>query len=269
MCQLLEVPRSLVYRTPADRSPRKKFFEELTARILEIASMHPGYGYRRVRRELGKRGAQAGYKAVAKAMREAGLRPKRKQPYPRTSDGRGKGNYPNLLKEATAQGPGEIWVADITYVALPAGGFAYLACILDVFLRKVVGSAFGRKIDSALTLLALERALGKWPPKPGWIHHSDLGSQYLSDAHVKRVLGSGGLISCSDKGCPEDNAFIESFFKTLKSEEVWLEDYESFEHADQSVARFIDYYNSERMHSSLGYQTPQEFERSPQENDPL
>ena len=230
--------------------------------------MHPGYGYRRVRRELGKRSRPCGYKSVSRAMREAGLRPKRRRPYPKTSDGKGRGNYPNLLKEAVAKGPGEIWVADITYVALPSGGFAYLACILDVFLRKLVGSAMSRRIDAKLTLAALERALAAYPPKEGWIHHSDRGSQYLSDTHLKCVLKHQGRISCSDKGCPEDNAFIESFFKTLKSEEVWLEDYESFEHAQSGISRFIRYYNSQRMHSSLGYLSPEEFERKRKDNEP-
>jgi transposase InsO family protein len=269
MCQLLEVPRSLVYRRKKDRSARREFSEGLIAQILEIVSAHPGYGYRRVRRELAKRGTQGGYKAVARAMRQAGLTPRRRRPHPKTSDGRGRGNYPNLLKEAKIDGPGQAWVADVTYVALPGGSFAYLACVLDVFLRKIVGSAMSRRIDSALTLLALERALAACPPKAGWIHHSDRGSQYLSEAHARRVLEAGGRISCSDKGCPEDNAFVESFFKTLKSEEVWLEDYESFEHADRSVAGFIDYYNSRRMHSALGYQSPEEFERSLKENDQL
>ena len=267
MCQLLEVPRSLVYRKK-EPSSRSKFYQELTAQILEVVSKHPGYGYRRVRRELGKRGEECGYKSVAKAMREAGLKPRRKRPYPRTSDGKGRGNYPNLLKEAKVDAPGQAWVADITYVALPGGSFAYLACVLDVFLRKIVGSAMSRRIDAKLTLLALERALEKQTPAPDWIHHTDRGSQYLSEGHVRRVLETGGRISCSDKGCPEDNAFIESFFKTLKAEEVWLEDYESFEHAAQGVSGFIRYYNSERMHSSLDYQSPEEFESKLKENDP-
>ena len=118
-------------------------------------------------------------------------------------------------------GPGQAWVADITYVALPGGSFAYLACVLDVFLRRIVGSAMSRRIDGKLTLSALERALASQTPAPGWLHHTDRGSQYLSEDHKKRVLETGGRISCSDKGCPEDNAFIESFFKTLKAEEVW------------------------------------------------
>lgn len=267
MCQLLGVPRSLVYRKPSERPERARFYRELTLEIASVLGVHPGYGYRRVRRELAKRGICCGFKSVSRAMREAGFQRKRKRPYPKTSDGKGRGNYPNRLDGALIDGPGQAWVADITYIGLP-GGFAYLACILDVYLRKIVGKAMSLRIDAKLTLSALEDALSNMTPAPGWIHHSDRGSQYLSDEYVKKVLEAGGLISCSDKGCPEDNAFMESFFKTLKAEEVWLEDYESFPHADQSVKRFIDYYNADRMHSSLNYMSPEEFERWSKDNDP-
>lgn len=268
MCQLLSVPRSLVYRKPVERSARAAFHRELKMAILDVVGMNPGYGYRRVRRELARRNVACGYKSVTQAMREAGLQPKRRRPHPRTSDGKGFGNWPNLLKEAKVEAPGQAWVADITYIAVP-DGFAYLSCILDVYLRKIVGWSMSRRIDSKLTLAALRQALATRKPEPGWIHHSDRGSQYLSDDYVRLVTGAGGRISCSDKGCPEDNAFMESFFKTLKAEEVWLEDYESLDHADESVCRFIDYYNSERMHSSLGYVSPDQFEAAPKENDQL
>ena len=266
MCQLLGVPRSLVYRKPNDRPERAAFYRELMFEIADVIGVHPGYGYRRVRRELGKRGVGCGYKSVTRAMKEAGLQPKRKRPSPKTSDGKGRGNYPNLLEEASIEAPGQVWVADITYIGLP-GGFAYLACILDVFLRKIVGRAMSSRIDGKLTLAALSDALSKMKPAPGWIHHSDRGSQYLSDDYVKMVLGAGGRISCSDKGCTQDNAFMESFFKTLKVEEVWLEDYEDIHHADQSVNKFIRYYNADRMHSSLNYMSPEEFEEWLKKND--
>lgn len=267
MCQILKVNRSLVYRKPHDRPERARFYRELKLEIASVIGVHPGYGYRRVRRELGKRGVGCGYKSVTRAMKEAGLQPKRRRPSPKTSDGKGRGNYPNLLKEgAIIDRPGSVWVADITYIGLP-GGFAYLACILDVYLRKIVGRSMSMRIDSKLTLEALRDALSKRTPAPGWIHHSDRGSQYLSDDYVRLVRATGGRISCSDKASPEDNAFMESFFKTLKVEEVWMEEYESFEHADQSINRFIGYYNAERMHSSLNYMSPEEFERWLKQND--
>jgi len=267
MCQLLGVPRSLVYRKPAERVERARFYQDLKVEIASVLSIHPGYGYRRVRLELAKQGVACGYKSVTRAMRESGLQKRRRRPYPRTSDGKGRGNYPNLLKEVKAEAPGQVWVADITYIGLP-GGFAYLACVLDVFLRKIVGHALSPRIDGRLPLAALRSAIDKHKPAEGWIHHSDRGSQYLSDRYVKTVLDAGGRISCSDKGCPEDNAFMESFFKTLKAEEVWLEDYRTLEEADESLTAFIDYYNARRMHSSLNYMSPREFEDSLKENDP-
>jgi putative transposase len=267
MCQLLEVPRSLVYRKPKERPERAQFYQDLKLEIGGVLGMNPGYGYRRVRLELGKQSVVCGYKSVTRAMREAGLQRKRRRPHPKTSDGKGRGNYPNLLKQVKVQAPGQVWVADITYIGLP-GGFAYLACVLDVFLRKIVGHAISVRIDAKLTLSALRKALDRAKPPSGWIHHSDRGSQYLSEEYVKTVLDAGGRISCSAKGCPEDNAFMESFFKTLKAEEVWLEDYASFQEADESLAGFIDYYNEDRMHSSLNYMSPEEFEAWLKENDP-
>lgn len=268
MCQLLGVPRSLVYRKPVERTAREAFFAELKWAVADVVTLNPGYGYRRVRRELGRRGHSCGYKSVNRAMREAGLQPKRRRPHPKTSDGKGKGDWPNLPKEEGVRpdAPGQVWVADITYVAVP-NGFAYLACILDVFLRKIVGWSLSKRIDARLTLSALRQALATCPPRPGWIHHSDRGSQYLCQEHVRLVTGAGGRVSCSDKGCPKDNAFMESFFKTLKAEEVWLEDYMGIEHADESICAFIDYYNSERMHSALGYLSPAQFEAALPSND--
>jgi putative transposase len=267
MCQLLGVSRSLVYRKTPQRSERARFYLDLTSAIEDVLSLNPGYGYRRVRRELRKQGRECGYKSVRRAMREAGLQPKRRRTHPKTSDGKGRGHWPNLLKHAQPSGAGQVWVADITYIGVP-GGFAYLACVLDMYLRKIVGWALSKHIDSRLTLLALEHALQTREPNSGWIHHSDRGSQYLSEKYLRTVREAQGRISCSDKGCPEDNAFMESFFKTLKAEEVWLEDYESFHQAHKSVSRFINYYNSRRMHSSLGYQSPEQFEESLKEKDP-
>jgi transposase InsO family protein len=174
-------------------------------------------------------------------MREAGLQPKRRRPHPKTSDGKGQGNWPNLLKDENlkVEAPGQVWVADITYIAGP-GGFAYLACFLDVFLRKIVGWSLSKHIDAKLTLAALQQALATCPPSEGWIQHSDRGSQYLCDKHVKLVQGAGGRVSCSDKASPQDNAFMESFFKTLKAEEVWLEDYADIEQPTNRSARAFD-----------------------------
>jgi putative transposase len=267
MCQLLNVPRSLVYRKPNERPERAAFYQNLGFEIARILGLHPGYGYRRVRLELAKSSVACGYKSVARVMREEGLQVRSRKRRPQTSDGKGAGTYPNLLKTAIIDGPGQAWVADITYIGLPHG-FAYLACVLDVFLRKVVGSATSLRIDANLTLSALHDALSKFQPPKNWIHHSDRGSQYFSGRYIQTVLEAGGRISCSDKACPQDNAFMESFFKTLKAEEVWLEDYENLSQANESISGFIRYYNSDRMHSSLNYMSPEEFEASLKETDP-
>jgi putative transposase len=266
MCQLLRVPRSLVYRKVCDRPERARFYRELTFEIGQVLSSNPGYGYRRVRRDLAKLGRTCGYKSVRRAMREGSLQRRRRRPRIRTSDGKGHGNYPNLLKHAKIDAPGQAWVADITYIGIP-GGTAYLACVLDVYLRKIVGSAMSRRIDTQLTLRALRQALASHTPEPGWIHHSDRGSQYGAGEYAQAVLQNGGRMSWSEKGCPEDNAFMESFYKTLKAEEVWLESYDSMNHADRSISRFIDYYNTQRMHSSLNYMSPKEFETRFRNND--
>jgi putative transposase len=184
MCQLLNVPRSLVYRKGPDREVRACFYRELSAQIASVLFKYPGYGYRRIRRELGDRQVACGYKSVRKAMRDSGF--VKKRPFkPRTSDGRGV-LRPNLLCKVAVDGPGQAWVADITYIRLP-GGYVYLACILDVFLRRIVGHRMGSRMDASLTLGALTDALAKYPPSPGWIHHSDRGSQYCSAEYVNAI----------------------------------------------------------------------------------
>ena len=257
MCQLLGVSRSAVYRKSWDRCERSRFYDDLRLEITGVLGVHPGYGYRRVRLALAQKGVACGYKSVAKAMKEAGLHVRRRF-RPKTSDGKGHARQ-NLLKELKVDGPGQAWVADITYIALP-GRFVYLACVLDVFLRRIVGSSMGTRIDGELTLSALRSALERYPPNPGWVHHSDRGSQYLSRDYAAAVEQAGGRLSCSAKGCPYDNAVMESFFKTLKAEEVWLEDYENLAQAKQGVQNFIQTYNATRLHSSLGYKSPDQFE---------
>lgn len=176
MCQLLGVPRSAMYRRPNERPERTEFYRSLRLQLAIVLGANPGYGYRRARIELGRRGFACGYKSVTKAMKEGGLNLRRKRK-PATSDGLGQGTYPNLLRDAKIDRPGQAWVADITYVGLPHR-MAYLAVVMDVFLRKVVGKQLGERIDAALTLGALQDALSKRTPERGWIHHSDRGSQY-------------------------------------------------------------------------------------------
>ena len=168
--------------------------------------------------------------------------------------------YPNLLEDIELQGPDEGWVADITYVRLPST-FCYLAAILDAYSRKCVGWHLSRWIDTRLTLSALQMALDSRQPAPGLIHHSDQGVQYASREYVLRLEEAGAKISMAEVGNPYENAKAESFFRTLKMEEVYLNDYQDFEEAHQNIAQFIEeVYNQKRLHSSLGYLPPVEFE---------
>lgn len=256
MCQLLCVSRSLFYRKPCDRPERAEFLSRLRREIVSVLAHYPYYGYRRVRLELEKQGSSCGYKSVSKVLCQIGPRKKRLHK-PVTSDGKGR-PYPNLLRGMKVTAPGSAWVADLTCIPLPKG-FGYLAVVRGVYTRRVVGFSLGPGMEAELPLSALRQALGSHPPAAGFVHHSDRGSQYLSREYVGLVESAGGRISCSAKGNPYDNAFMESFYKTLKTEEVYLEQYENLDHARRSVTRYISQYNGSRLHSSLGYQSPDEF----------
>lgn len=168
--------------------------------------------------------------------------------------------YHNLLKEASITGINQAWVADITYIRILTA-FVYLAVILDVFSRKVVGWAISLRIDTELTRAALRMAIETRRPPKSCIHHSDRGVQYAAHDYVDDLNAAGFLISMSRKGNPYDNAKAESFMKTLKNEEVYLWDYKTFEDVKKRVPYFIEeVYNEERLHSALGYCPPNEYE---------
>jgi transposase InsO family protein len=260
LCELMGVSRSWYYEHPsAEQKARKDVV--LRDAIEQIVLEFPGYGYRRVTAALRRQGWRVNHKRVLRIMRHESLLCQLKRRFKVTTDSAHSfRRYPNLLEDIELQGPDEGWVADITYVRLPST-FCYLAAILDAYSRKCVGWHLSRWIDTRLTLSALQMALWSRQPAAGLIHHSDQGVQYASSEYVLRLEEAGAKISMAEVGNPYENAKAESFFRTLKMEEVYLNDYQDFEEAHHNIAQFIEeVYNQKRLHSSLGYLPPVEFE---------
>lgn len=261
-CKAIAISKPTFYRWksvgPASQEP-------ILPLIRDIALEFPKYGYRRMTYELRNRGAFANHKRVLRVMRENNLLCRRKKAFKpvTTNSNHGYEIYPNLAMGIEVTGLNQLWVSDITYIHLPRE-FVYLAAIIDLFSRKCVGWSFSRDIDTQLTLTALNRAISA-RQNIGFsdlIHHSDQGVQYASDDYVKRLEELGIKISMSRRGNVYDNAFAESFMKTLKSEEVDMNEYETFQDALTNIQRFIEeVYNKKRLHSSIGYVSPEKFEQ--------
>jgi len=194
-------------------------------------------------------------------MREESLLCYLKRHFVRTTDSRhGLAVYPNLMSDVVPTAPDQIWYADLTYIRL-RGEFVSLACILDGYSRRCVGWQLSRRMDAQLVVDALEMALASRHVSARLIHHADRGVQYASLAYVQRLQSVGIQISLSAKGNVYDHAKAESFFKTLKQEEVYLKQYQTFEEAKANIGQFLEeVYNTKRLHSSLGYVPPAEFE---------
>ncbi len=260
LCELMGVSRSWYYGRPSAGEKARKDVA-LRDAIERIVLEFPGYGYRRVTAALGREGWSVNHKRVLRIMREESLLCQIKRRFvPTTDSAHALGRYPNLIEDTEVDGLDQAWVSDITYVRLPAT-FCYLAAVLDAYSRKCVGWHLSRFIDTHLALSALEMALATRRPEPGLIHHSDQGVQYASSEYVSRLEEAGARISMASVGNPYENAKAESFFRNLKMEEVYLKDYQDFEEAEENIGRFIEeVYNEKRLHSSLGYLPPVEFE---------
>jgi len=193
-------------------------------------------------------------------MKKMGIQCRKKKRFISTTNSKhGLRTYPNLAKDLVVDRTDKLWCADITYIRILTG-FVYLAAIIDAFSRRIVGYAIGRTLAAKLPLEALKMAIGG-RNTDDLIHHSDKGIQYCSHDYVNLLKANEIKISMTAKGSPYDNAFIESFFKTLKTEEVYLWEYETYQDVIDRIPYFIeDVYNSKRLHSSLGYMPPEEFE---------
>lgn len=230
--------------------------------LQKIALEFPAYGYRRITPELDKRGYRVNHKRVLRLMRADNLLClRRKRSFVRTTDSEhGWPVYPNLAAKIQTAGRNQLWVADITYIRL-LQEFVYLAVVLDAWSRRVVGWALGRTLEAELALTALEMAIAERRPDPGLVHHSDRGVQYACSAYRATLEQHGIRGSMSRKGNPYDNAFAESFIKTLKYEEVYRNEYRNLGEAVAGIGEFIArVYNQKRLHSALGYLAPAEFE---------
>jgi len=262
MCELARVSRAGFYRSLQEQVPVEESMEVRSA-IQQVALEHRRrYGYRRVTAELRRRGMVVNRKRVARIMREDKLLAVRPKHFVRTTDSNHALDiYVNLARRMTLTGIDQLWIADITYIRLQAE-FVYLALLLDAFSRKVVGWKLDRTLASRLAIEALEMAIGSRNPLPGLVHHSDRGIQYASGEYVAILKRREMVPSMSRPANPYDNASCESFIKTLKREEIYANEYENLEHLRNNLEEFIErYYNRKRLHSALGYCSPEEFER--------
>jgi transposase InsO family protein len=263
MCELTGVSRAGYYRSWKTKAPREEE-TALRAAIQEIFLQHKGrYGRRRITAELRQRGMVANHKRVGRLMQEDNLLAIQRREFAVTTNSQHELEvYLNVAGHMELTGINQLWVADITYIRLRSE-FVFLAVILDRFSRCVVGWSLDRNLTARLTIAALEQAIQRRQPPSGLVHHSDRGLQYAAQPYVDILLRHGMIPSMSRPANPYDNAACERFMRTLKQEEVNCQDYEDLQDLKLHLEEFIDrYYNCQRLHSALGYQTPEQFERS-------
>ena len=266
MCELAGVSRASFYRHWQKQEPAAAE-TELRAAVQRLALVHRYYGYRRIAVLVQREGLAAGAKVVRRLMREDNLLAIRRRRFVVTTDPDHTFRvWPNLAQYLQLTDINQLWVADFTFVRLEEE-FVYLAVVLDAYSRRVIGWALDRTMTGSLTVKALERALALRRPSPGWVHHSDQGSQYACVEYVDLLEKSGAVLSMSRAGCPWENGRCESFIKTLKQEEIDARPYRTMEELAAHVEEFIErVYNSVRLHSALAYQSPVELEQQQSSN---
>jgi len=256
------IARSTYYYKPKKNPPDM----ELAERIEKIALDFPSYGYRRITAELHRQKIKVNHKRVLRLMRDKNLLCRARKAFKATTDSsHGLKKYPNLIDDLIPYRTDQLWHADITYIRI-VNSFVYLAALIDGFSRKIIGYGLGRTLSADLAIAALKDAISK-RNTDDLIHHSDQGIQYCSSEYIEILIKNNIAISMSGKANPYDNAKIESFFRTLKVEEIYMFEYVTYAEVLNRIPYFIEeVYNRKRLHSSLGYMPPEEFENMNNEN---
>jgi putative transposase len=252
-CELLELSRSTFYYEPTGAAPEDLRLMRL---IDEQYTAHPHYGSRRMTQWLTRRGEEVNRKRVQRLMRTMGL--EAIYPKPRLSAaGRGHKIYPYLLRGVKIERPDQVWSTDITYVPLPSG-FMYLAAVIDWYSRYVVAWRLSNTLDGGFCLEMLDEALRAGKPE---VFNTDQGVQFTAEAFTGRLLSAGVAVSMDGRGRALDNVFVERLWRTVKYEDIYLRGYEAVAELLQGLIRYFAFYNQERLHQSLGYETPAEVYR--------
>ena len=252
ICEVLDFNRNLFYYHPKSDPSEAELREEIET----LALRHPKYGYRRITKLLVRMGYPVGYRRVARLMKEAHLCVSVKRVCQTTRSLEAEHNYVNRVQSLEVCRADQVWVGDITYVHLNRR-FVYVALLMDVFTRMIRGWKLSQHLTQSLTLKPLQEALCRSVPE---IHHSDQGVQYLSSAYISTLRHHGIEISLAQRGCPWENGYAERLIRTLKEEEVYLNDYHDIHEARDRIGHFItQVYHHKRPHSALGYLTPVEF----------
>ena len=264
MCEVLEVSRSGYYAWDGRKpSARAKANRELLEHIEQVhEDSRECYGAYKVWRELVAQGISCGRHRVARLRRRAGIEAKRKRRFRVTTQARASATpIPNVLDQCfSVEAPNRVWASDITFIAT-AEGWLYLAVVVDLYARRVVGWSMSNRIDQQLVLAALHMALAHRRPQSDLLHHSDQGRQYSADAYQAALAEQGISVSMSRKGNCYDNAVVESFFSTLKNELVHHCIFKTRAEARLAIFEFIEvFYNRHRRHASLNFVSPVEYE---------
>ena len=256
ICDVIGYSRSRHYYQPRTEKERQE--KLLKKAIADVAGRYPTYGYRRITKQLQREGWTVNHKRVSRLMRELGLLAKRKVRRKRTTNSvHGYKRYSNLVRELVVERPEQVWVGDITYIRLREE-FVYLAVLMDVFTRSIRGWHLDRTMEKSLTITALEKGLKQYVPE---IHHSDQGVQYAANAYVQLLEENGIAISMAGVGKAYENGYAERLMRTIKEEEVDLSEYRNFNEVYERIEEFLEeVYMKKRIHSSLSYLTPSEFE---------